>query len=366
MKHRPNKHPAGFTIIELLIGLALSGVIILAVTSVFLSNAQTYRLNVAQSQIQESGRLAIELLSQDIHMAGTWSCAGNSLEPENGNVDISSDDLSPGFFRNTLNPVAASAAGYFQRYEVPITGHQRVNNNWDNDANNNLQFIIGASVPDNTSDILTIRRGGSRTFDITPNSYSSNAIGANVSFTSNALANELEWDEPLFLIGPQCNYGAVVAVNRAANGDITLTDNAAIPGPHYESGYLGQAVSTTYFIAQSAINPDLNALWVYSNGGDNNGDAEELLTGVQAMRIHYGIGNAEVDQYVRSSNVNNWNDVRAIRIQLITAGDPPNVSDNPQNFTLVNFDDANDIIALPGNRIGQSFTTTVTIRNRFQ
>ncbi|WP_416885185.1 PilW family protein, partial [Marinospirillum sp.] len=95
-----------------------------------------------------------------------------------------------------------------------------------------------------------------------------------------------------------------------------------------------------------------------------NGVTEELVTGIQSMRIHYGEGANQVDTYVRANSVNDWDDVRAIRIQLIAVGEPTNISDGSQSHRLFNYNSANQDIALPGNRIGQSFVTTVALRNR--
>ena len=65
-----NTQSKGFTLIELMIGLALGSIILGAVLYTFLSNSQTYRLNEAQSRVQENGRFALDFLTREIRHAG--------------------------------------------------------------------------------------------------------------------------------------------------------------------------------------------------------------------------------------------------------------------------------------------------------
>ncbi|TAJ52059.1 MAG: prepilin-type N-terminal cleavage/methylation domain-containing protein [Nevskiaceae bacterium] len=67
----------GFSLIELMIALALGLIVVLAASAVFLSNKQSYRTNLALGQVQENSRIAYELLARDIRQAGLTGC-GNS------------------------------------------------------------------------------------------------------------------------------------------------------------------------------------------------------------------------------------------------------------------------------------------------
>jgi type IV pilus assembly protein PilW len=69
---------AGFTLIELMIAMLLGLVVIGAVGSVFLAGQQTYRSNEALSDVQESSRIAFEMLTRDIRNAGENGCDSTS------------------------------------------------------------------------------------------------------------------------------------------------------------------------------------------------------------------------------------------------------------------------------------------------
>ena len=56
----------GFSLVELMIALVLGLMVIGGVTSVFLSNKQSFRTNTALSQVQENSRIAFELMARDI------------------------------------------------------------------------------------------------------------------------------------------------------------------------------------------------------------------------------------------------------------------------------------------------------------
>ncbi|MCB1615309.1 MAG: prepilin-type N-terminal cleavage/methylation domain-containing protein, partial [Pseudomonadales bacterium] len=93
----PARHQ-GFSLIELMIALLLGSFLLLGVTRVLEANLQSSRLQQSYGRIQESGRMAIEMIQRDIRNADYWGCPSelkliadggtiaNNLE--NGSVDI--------------------------------------------------------------------------------------------------------------------------------------------------------------------------------------------------------------------------------------------------------------------------------------
>ncbi len=84
------RRQAGLTLVELMIGIALSLVVILAVVSVFSGSRASYRHQESFSAVQETGRIALEVLTRDLRMAGHPGC-GNLLFMEH----LSSLDALP-------------------------------------------------------------------------------------------------------------------------------------------------------------------------------------------------------------------------------------------------------------------------------
>ena len=70
------RRPGGFTLVELMIAMVLGLVIIGGATSLIVANRQSYRTNEGLSQVQESARTAVELLSRERGLAFTSSADG--------------------------------------------------------------------------------------------------------------------------------------------------------------------------------------------------------------------------------------------------------------------------------------------------
>lgn len=65
----------GVTLIEVMVAVTLSLVILAGVMQLFISSKETYRINDMISQIQESGRFAVETVSRDLRITGYQGCA---------------------------------------------------------------------------------------------------------------------------------------------------------------------------------------------------------------------------------------------------------------------------------------------------
>ncbi|GAA3932218.1 hypothetical protein [Luteimonas lutimaris] len=76
----------GFGLIELMIAMVLGLIVIGAAFAIFISSQNTYRSNEDLSRIQESARIAFELMSRDIRAAGGSACSNFSVVEGSGTV----------------------------------------------------------------------------------------------------------------------------------------------------------------------------------------------------------------------------------------------------------------------------------------
>ena len=72
MKHL-NKQ-AGLSLVEVLVALVISLFLLGGIVQVYTGNKQTFAFTNALAEIQESGRFALETMSQDLRLAGEWGC----------------------------------------------------------------------------------------------------------------------------------------------------------------------------------------------------------------------------------------------------------------------------------------------------
>src|SRR5690554_2018743 len=65
----------GFSLVELLLALALGLVVVTGIVQLFVGNSQTYNILNGQARLQESARFALEFISQTARSAGYLGCA---------------------------------------------------------------------------------------------------------------------------------------------------------------------------------------------------------------------------------------------------------------------------------------------------
>lgn len=101
--HSPLRSRAsGFGLIELMISLVLGLLVLGAAFAVFQSNQATYRSNEGINRIQESARVAFELISRDLRAAGGSACSNASM--------VETTDANSLAFQDT--PVTGSATEF--------------------------------------------------------------------------------------------------------------------------------------------------------------------------------------------------------------------------------------------------------------
>ena len=64
----------GIGIIELLIGVALSSIVSIAIVALFVQNKSSYIAHENITRVQENGRYAIQLLTNAVRSADFWGC----------------------------------------------------------------------------------------------------------------------------------------------------------------------------------------------------------------------------------------------------------------------------------------------------
>lgn len=89
------KNKEGFTILELLIGLAIAAIVMLAIYGIFILTYKTYLGQESIADIQEDLRVAIEQMTREMRMAGLKLASYNALVPQPPSIE----EASPARFR---------------------------------------------------------------------------------------------------------------------------------------------------------------------------------------------------------------------------------------------------------------------------
>ena len=103
---------SGFTLVELMIAMVLGLVVIGAAFAIFHSSQSTYRSNEGLSRIQESARVAFQLMSRDIRAAGGSACSNFSVVEGTGAAVTQYRDTAVSGGANSLRVVSGDDAAY--------------------------------------------------------------------------------------------------------------------------------------------------------------------------------------------------------------------------------------------------------------
>lgn len=80
---------SGFSLIEMMVAMALGVLVLGAAIAVFQTNQRTYRANEGLSRIQESARVAYEMMTRDIRSAGSSACSNEALVMGTDDISLS-------------------------------------------------------------------------------------------------------------------------------------------------------------------------------------------------------------------------------------------------------------------------------------
>lgn len=308
------KTQQGFTLLEILIALFLSGFTLSLVLGIFSTNTQSTRLQMAFSNVQESGRMSMEFINRDLRLTDHWGCIN-----------------------------------------TPEKIHSLLDKN-DSDWHGDLDFVNSGTKMLNSIDNAT----GTETLGLGNHAISPLA-GSDVLTIRGSLPTGVVLDQPLALLTDQltlagpaakisklnqagqvllisnCNQGEIFSVSSSINTNrlahaINATAKGSVNNTAAEFSYLYEAGSTLllmsskhYFVAPSQVLPGINALW-RSDSARNQGTAVEVVPYVDDMQLTFGIDiddDGNIDRYADKKTIqtNNWDmdNVHSVRVELIIA-----------------------------------------------
>lgn len=330
------RRAAGFTLIELMIGLVLGLVVISAVLSVWLGSRRSYRTDEALARLQESTRLAYEFIARGVRAAGYYGCYDGSE------------------LINTLNDPTA----YFANFGLAVSGHEGVDGDWNPalpQTFDNIDVRQG-------SDLLTLRGvfGNSTTLDRVMPSVSADL--------KSVPTGEALFQPGDIVVISDCVAASVFQINNytVANGNIVHnTGNSVSPGNatknlghRYPPGSrIMQIDALSFYVRDDEEPPALHR----KQGGD---PSVELVEGIEDMQLRYGVdldGDRSADEYRSATAVADWQSVVSVEVSLLARSLEDRVVAEPQRFRF----NGEDVTA-GDRRLRFPSTYVVALRNKLQ
>jgi type IV pilus assembly protein PilW len=119
MKRQQKRFGSGFSLVELMIALALGAIVTAGVVQLFVANSETHSLLVGQSRMQESARFTIDFVGRQVRKAGYRGCfSGNNAL--HSTMAPAADPYLPYEFDLTMGIQGYNAAG-IDTWAPPLT-----------------------------------------------------------------------------------------------------------------------------------------------------------------------------------------------------------------------------------------------------
>lgn len=339
------RRQTGFSLVEMLVALAIGLFLTIGVIQLFIGSKQSYRYHDALSRLQENGRFALNVMSQDIRMVGYRGC-------------VSSNDM--GSFRNTL-----ASTAYPWNFNQPIQGFESTGEAAWSPA---LDASFESPWDGGNVDAITLR--GADGLAGTPVLvHGSSTAALQIPVNHNFKACDIA-------IAASCSQSTVFQITTVSGGNLTHTTGSCSPGNSTDSlgddfakdGEVAPISTKNYYIRAGASG--IPALWRRRN----NETPQELVEGVERMEIRYGVCQGTPDKrqvnppYVNANEVTQWIDVCSIRVDLllVSLNDQLLTKATGETHSVIFPPDTGTVITFPATdrRIRQTFSTTVGIRNR--
>lgn len=344
----PRSRQAGFTLVEIMVSLALSLIILAGVLAVMYSSKVTYLENERVGRLQENGRAALEIMLRDLRGAGFPGCAqpieglfgiNNILD---NNTQVPWDLAQPTF------GYEGSGGGWTPALDVDLFPNATP----DNDVVVVRTIPTGApsmrvTATVNPTDSISVEKDAGEKLDPgTP---------AIISDCGNAT---------IFVVGTFTPDGpdtaATITRNTGGGPPGNSTDNLGATFPL--GARVAPITSIGYYVAPNSSGNG-SALWRVV--GD--ADPQELIPGVEGLQIQYGVdenatdGEVRVTSYVDADDVADWESVISVSLSLLVrSADDNSPTVDSREYSLLGtaygpYDD---------NFQRSLFTTTVMLRNR--
>ncbi|MBV8147293.1 MAG: PilW family protein [Gammaproteobacteria bacterium] len=356
------RRQAGFSMVELMVAIALGLLLTGAVISVFIGSRTAYQATAGVGEMADSGRFALNLIGESVRSAGNLAC-NSAMSATSQNVVTGGLTFSnnfglgvQGFEANGTAPAAAIA--------LPAAPAVGAANNWTPNIDPTIPNAIPAN-PQNVgklvqgSDVLIVRSTVPRvapvytTLDVVPGAAALTVTPIPIAMGGFAAISDCTKSVIFQLLAPVAPGGTAIGLN------------AGLPGVGFSAGAVVAPLTTTvYYIGVGSDGDSSLFRLEQTNGGPgfNPPGPEELVPDVENMQVLYGVdtaGTQTASAYVTGDQVGALN-VVSIQVALLVASPPatqPTVAATPYNLL------GTSVTAPVDNRMRNVFNATINLRD---
>lgn len=335
----------GFTLVELMVAMAISLLLLGGVVTLFVSSKTTYERVERVSRVQENGRFALDAIVRDLRSAGYLGCS------------------RPSTFKNTLNTPTALAWDFSDAIRAY---NYQSGTTWSPALPASMTSVATGAL--NGSDALVLRvpaaADTSATLRLT-NKMASATSTLSIAPVGATQTAPVKVGDVVMLA--DCHARAVFAITDYTKTSGVIDHRAVAGTPGNQNNDLGHA-----FEMNSQVVPIRTvAYYIGTSGGRTGlwriagaGVPEELVEGVERMELRFGEDTNDdriADTYNNANGVVNWANVITVSIALLVRStDQYGGEADAKTYTLLD----NTFVAPSDRHIREIFASTATLRNR--
>lgn len=320
----------GLSLIELMITILLSSLLLLGVLQMFSNTSASDKANTALARLQESGRVALEIIKQDLRRTGYIGCA------------------SP------LNPRIPMGHTPTRTFPADGIGKQGTNT------------LEGAGT---ASDTLVIVHGSAISAQLVEISGSTATL---VSSDANLRIGDGTGQE---FVLTDCTeiYVFTATVSEPETNDVSTVESTRtdLNFKYSLSEIKDGTGATPNFLANATAEGSeivrLGQVIYDVNNGALRKNGAELIANVDNFQVLYGVTSGGQTRWLNADDMNDGlrGQVSRVQISLVIAS-PENAASvtSIQTFDIANIGSDTTLAAANDQRLRRAFTTTIDMRNR--
>ena len=285
----------GVTLVELLISLALGLAVLVGLSAVYVAAKQSFRFQETGGRMQEDAMFAMETISRELRMAGFAGCRG--VEKINiAGVDTYFPNLglttpAPGGISGP-NPLAAVEPLNAEVILKPLSP-----SNFVRGFDSVPAAMFAVAPTSSATDSLFIAGGSARAASVTATMA---AAGDPLTIAAGSAAF-LDPSKIYNMVVSNCNSSSLFAgqvagggtqiAHTTAIGNATVGTNAAnsFPSaPLYGADAIVMPLEWSFYYVATRAGAATPSLYRVAYDGNARVNAEELVSNVESMRLHYG------------------------------------------------------------------------------
>jgi len=352
----------GFTLVELMVGLAVGLFVSVIAISLFVSSRKLQAVNSSSNRMAENARLAFDLLHKDLRLTGFRGCSDDFTR-----APVSTLNSSNGAFIVAAEGIRAytgTGAGFTPALPAVLTVTSP-----SRPAPRNNSDVISVRVPVDAASLALVATMGSNTD--APN-VGTDTAGANLIDSGDVVMMSNCKSAVLFQVTGAADPGTTGLLPHATGGGFYPGNASTDLGIRYNRSdtALYRVQTRHYYVAPSAAPSRAGtfSLWrVTVPTPAGAAAAEEIVPGIERLNVTFGLESGAVpdravDRYVAAAGVGaHWNNVLSARIQMLTA-----TTDNGTAQAASSVAFAGGTVSAGDKRLREVFTEVIAFRNQLQ